>query len=259
MGHFRLGGFVRYIPYPVVGGFLAGTGSLLAQGGLSVMLDIPLSLGNLPRSSAPERLIAWLPGLIFGVALLLVLRRHQHFLITPGALALITGLFYGTLLITGTPVSEASAARLAAGSIPSRSTVPAADARDPSAGQLDGHPGTGRQDRHHPGPVPDRHPAERQHAGDCCRPGHRPEPRADHGRNCQPRRRPGRQHDRLPDHRPDHPGSPTRSAQSAGEHHRRPGVRRRRCSSAPRCFPSSPRWCWAACWSTWASRSWWSG
>ena len=86
IGHFRLGGFVRYIPYPVVGGFLAGTGWLLAQGGLGVMLDIPLTIGNLPRLFAPDRLIAWLPGVVFGVALLLVLRRHQHFLITPGAL-----------------------------------------------------------------------------------------------------------------------------------------------------------------------------
>jgi sulfate permease, SulP family len=29
MGHFRLGGLVRYIPYPVIGGFMAGTGWLL--------------------------------------------------------------------------------------------------------------------------------------------------------------------------------------------------------------------------------------
>src|SRR5574340_240116 len=109
IGHFRLGGFVRYIPYPVVGGFLAGTGWLLAQGGLGVMLDVPLSIANLPSLFTPDRLIAWLPGVIFGLALLLVLRRHQHFLITPGALVLITGLFYGMLLITGTSVAEASA------------------------------------------------------------------------------------------------------------------------------------------------------
>ena len=70
IGHFRLGGFVRYIPYPVVGGFLAGTGWLLAQGGLGVMLDVPLTIANLPRLFTPDRLIAWLPGLVFGVALL---------------------------------------------------------------------------------------------------------------------------------------------------------------------------------------------
>ncbi|HET6845639.1 MAG TPA: SulP family inorganic anion transporter [Anaerolineales bacterium] len=108
IGHFRLGGFVRYIPYPVVGGFLAGTGWLLAQGGLGVMLDIPLTVANLPRLFTPDRLMAWLPGVVFGITLLLVLRRHQHSLITPGALVLITSLFYGLLLVTGTSVAEAS-------------------------------------------------------------------------------------------------------------------------------------------------------
>jgi SulP family sulfate permease len=31
LGSFKLGGLVRYIPYPVVGGFLAGTGWMLAR------------------------------------------------------------------------------------------------------------------------------------------------------------------------------------------------------------------------------------
>jgi SulP family sulfate permease len=119
MGRFKAGGFVRYIPYPVVGGFLAGTGSLLAQGGLSVMVDVPFSLGNLPQFLAPERLITWVPGVVFGIALFIVLRRYNHFLITPGALALITVLFYGALLITRTPVAEASARGWLLGPFPS--------------------------------------------------------------------------------------------------------------------------------------------
>lgn len=109
IGRFRLGGFVRYIPYPVVGGFLAGTGWLLAQGGLGVMLDVPLTLASLPSLFAPQRLLLWLPGVLFGVALLIVLRRHQHFLITPGALVLITCLFYAALLVTRTSVAQAAA------------------------------------------------------------------------------------------------------------------------------------------------------
>jgi SulP family sulfate permease len=34
-GYFRLGGLVRFLPYPVVGGFLAGTGWLLIAGSVS--------------------------------------------------------------------------------------------------------------------------------------------------------------------------------------------------------------------------------
>src|SRR4030095_12432893 len=33
LGQFRLGALVRYLPYPVLGGFLAGTGWLLVLGG----------------------------------------------------------------------------------------------------------------------------------------------------------------------------------------------------------------------------------
>ncbi len=36
IGSFRLGNLARFIPYPVVGGFLAGTGWLLFRGGLKV-------------------------------------------------------------------------------------------------------------------------------------------------------------------------------------------------------------------------------
>src|SRR2546423_5911354 len=36
LGTFRLGNLVRFVPYPVVGGFLAGTGWLLAKGGIGV-------------------------------------------------------------------------------------------------------------------------------------------------------------------------------------------------------------------------------
>jgi len=109
LGRFQLSGFVRYIPYPVVGGFLAGTGWLLAKGGVGVMLNIPLTLANLPHLFSAEILGLWLPGLLFGLTLLLVLRRYKHFLITLSALVLVTALFYGYLWLGHISVAEASA------------------------------------------------------------------------------------------------------------------------------------------------------
>jgi SulP family sulfate permease len=109
LGRFQASGFVRYIPYPVVGGFLAGTGWLLAKGGMNVMLNMPLNLAAVPALLTSDKLILWLPGLIFGVALLLVLRRYDNFLITPAALLLLLVLFYGYLLIAQIPLQEASA------------------------------------------------------------------------------------------------------------------------------------------------------
>lgn len=108
LGWFRASGFVRYIPYPVVGGFLAGTGYLLSTGAFGVMVNMPLTRDNLPQLLGAGALISWVPGVIFAITLLVVLRRWSHFLVTPGAVLLGTALFYAYLLVSGSPVSEAA-------------------------------------------------------------------------------------------------------------------------------------------------------
>ena len=118
LGRFHASGFVRYIPYPVVGGFLAGTGWLLAKGGFGVMLGIPMTLANLPQAFTSTTLIDWIPGVIFAIVLLLVLRRFHHFLITPAALLLATALFYGYLSLAHVSVVQASAAGWLLGPFP---------------------------------------------------------------------------------------------------------------------------------------------
>ncbi len=110
VARFRLSGFARFIPYPVVGGFLAGTGWLLAKGGFSVMTDMSLTLKDFPGLFRTDTLVHWLPGLIFALVLLLILRRSSHFLIIPGMLALGIGLFYAALALAGISISEAAQA-----------------------------------------------------------------------------------------------------------------------------------------------------
>jgi SulP family sulfate permease len=107
LGRFKASGFVRYIPYPVVGGFLAGTGYLLCMGAFGVMAEVS-TLSGLPRLLGPGNLILWVPGVLFAFTLLILLRRWNHYLITPGALIVATALFYAYLWISGIPVSEAA-------------------------------------------------------------------------------------------------------------------------------------------------------
>ena len=107
-GQLKLSSFARFIPYPVVGGFLAGTGWLLAKGGLSVMVDMPLTLGNLPRLFQTDNLLHLLPGVIFALALVLLIRRTSHALVIPGMLALSIGIFYSFLAIAGISTSQAT-------------------------------------------------------------------------------------------------------------------------------------------------------
>lgn len=118
LGWFKASAFVRYIPYPVVGGFLAGTGYLLTKGALGIMVDLPLAFATLPDFFAADILWRWLPGVLFGLALYLILRRNNHFLILPGAIVLAAVLFYVYIFLAGTSISQASASGWMLGPFP---------------------------------------------------------------------------------------------------------------------------------------------
>src|SRR5947207_8028997 len=93
LGTFRLGNLARFIPFPVVGGFLAGTGWLLLKGGIGVAAGTQvtfrklaehqdgawhLSNWHLGQLSHNFLLSRWLPALVFGVLLLLVTRFSKR-------------------------------------------------------------------------------------------------------------------------------------------------------------------------------------
>ncbi len=109
LGAFRLGKLVRFIPYPVVGGFLAGTGWLLTLGAVELLADAPLTLAGLPALFQADTLAHWLPGLAFGLALLVAVQRVDHWLVLPGMLLGSIAVFYIILAVTGTPLAEAAA------------------------------------------------------------------------------------------------------------------------------------------------------
>jgi SulP family sulfate permease len=108
LGRFRLGNLVRFIPYPVVGGFLAGIGWLLLKGGIGVMTDLTLSLSSLPKLLDAGMLVKWIPGLILAAFLLFVSRRFSHFLVMPATIIGAVALFYLGLAVAGIPVTAAS-------------------------------------------------------------------------------------------------------------------------------------------------------
>lgn len=117
LGRFKLGGLVRYIPYPVVGGFLAGSGWLLLKGGIRTMSDYDLTLANLPAMFTPEQLEKWLPGVVFAVILFLGIRYIRHKLTFPAMIIAGLILFYLVLLLTGTSIDEATRRGLLLGQI----------------------------------------------------------------------------------------------------------------------------------------------
>ena len=107
LGWFQLGNLVRFIPYPVVGGFLAGTGWVLVKGALGIIAGEKLTIKSIPVFLQTEMLLKWLPGLFFAVLLLVLMRKFRHFFTMPGAILVAFVSFYLILLLTGTPVSHA--------------------------------------------------------------------------------------------------------------------------------------------------------
>ncbi|HMP39194.1 MAG TPA: SulP family inorganic anion transporter [Roseiflexaceae bacterium] len=105
-GYFKLGALFRFLPYPVVGGFLAGTGWLLVSGGMTVMTGPLAGSGQLAALVEPDMLIRWLPGAAFAVAMLMIVQRFNHFLIMPGMILGAAGLFHLFVWLLDIPIGH---------------------------------------------------------------------------------------------------------------------------------------------------------
>jgi SulP family sulfate permease len=123
LGILKLGSLIRFLPYPVLGGFLAGTGWLLVKGSIGVMTGLSLTLENIPALIQPEKLILWVSGTAFALILFFSLRRIKHYLVMPTVLLIVIGLFYGALSVTGTSIAEAADQGLLIGEVSSEAGI----------------------------------------------------------------------------------------------------------------------------------------
>lgn len=83
-GYFQLGMMLRFVPYPVVGGFLAASGWLLVTGGVEVMAGIdPSSFAGIKELLSLDRLAPLLTGVGFAAAVYLVRQRIDSVLVLP--------------------------------------------------------------------------------------------------------------------------------------------------------------------------------
>ncbi len=116
LGKLRLGNLLRFIPYPVVGGFLAASGWLLVRGGLQILTGgLPgsefLSWFDSARAGAPAM---WPLGLGLAFAIAVLNRRKLHALLLPCSLLITFVGFYAWLAWNGTAVEQARALGLLA-------------------------------------------------------------------------------------------------------------------------------------------------
>jgi sulfate permease, SulP family len=99
LGWFHLGSLIRYIPYPVIGGFLAGTGVLLLIGAAQLM--------TADFTWQRETVGTLVVGTALGALLLALAVRNIHPLVLPGAIAGSVVVFYTVLAAAGMSISDA--------------------------------------------------------------------------------------------------------------------------------------------------------
>jgi sulfate permease, SulP family len=107
LGAFRSGNLLRFVPVPVVGGFIAGVGWLLLKSGLFVASDEPAYFTPLADLLHGDLVKLWLPAVAFGVILLVATRLVKSPLVIPVVLAIGLVLFAIGMLVTGSSIASA--------------------------------------------------------------------------------------------------------------------------------------------------------
>ncbi len=106
IGFFKMGNLIRFIPYPVIGGFLTGSGLLLVRGSVGVMTGVNFSLSQISVFWQTDIMGMWLPGVLFAFLILLLMRKYNNFFVLPAMLLGGVALFYLTAFLLRVPVSE---------------------------------------------------------------------------------------------------------------------------------------------------------
>ena len=111
IGRFRLANLVRFVPYPVAGGFVAGIGGMVCLAAMSLM-GAEAQWQRIPALMEPSTLVKWGPGAAFGIALYLAMKRWGNPLILPLGVALAVGAYHLALAALDISGEEARMAGL---------------------------------------------------------------------------------------------------------------------------------------------------
>ena len=111
VGRFGLADLLRFIPYPVAGGFVAGIGGAVCLAAMSLMGANP-DWRAAPALVEPTVLWTWLPGTAYGMALYGAMRRWRNPVILPASVVLAVGAYHLALSALDISGGEARAAGL---------------------------------------------------------------------------------------------------------------------------------------------------
>lgn len=101
LGRFGMGRFIRFVPFPVIGGFLAGSGWLIFLGGLGVVAGRSVNAGNVLDLIEPTELFRFGAAGLFILAVALLRNRLSISLVVPGVALGAIVLFNAVVLLGG--------------------------------------------------------------------------------------------------------------------------------------------------------------
>ena len=136
IGHFGLANLMRFIPFPVAGGFVAGIGGAVCLAAMSLM-GAELKWWKIPALIEPPVLWKWIPGVVYGIALYLAMKRWGNPQILSVSVALAVAAYHLALAGLGISGDEARAEGLLLKSTAEGSLWPSSVARRFAAGGMD--------------------------------------------------------------------------------------------------------------------------
>lgn len=119
IGKMGLSSFARFIPFPVMGGFLAGSGTMLVIGSLGVMTGTALTWSSLPQYLTIDLAIHWGPGVLFAMIIFFLMHTRPHVLLLPGGMFVGMIIFFLLIFACDLSIPEARAHNWMLASLPS--------------------------------------------------------------------------------------------------------------------------------------------
>ncbi len=101
---------IRFVPYPVIGGFLAATGWLMVSGASQVITDLRPALANIHVLLGPAGLSKLAAGAAIAISLYFGLRRFRNPLALLGLILAAIAAGHFALLVMGISITEAQEA-----------------------------------------------------------------------------------------------------------------------------------------------------
>ena len=109
LGFTRAGRAIRFVPYPVIGGFLGATGWLMILGAIQVVTDHRLTLYGVQEFLSGPIAAKLVAGLAVAIALHILLPRSQNPMVMPAIMLAAIVAVHAALPLTGSSLAEAQA------------------------------------------------------------------------------------------------------------------------------------------------------